>query len=484
MHMESVYDKYEIVIGLEVHTQLLTKSKAYCSDTNEFGAIPNTNIGPVSLGLPGTLPKANKTTIDFAIKLGLALESTITEQMHYDRKNYFYPDLPKGYQITQDRTPICTGGKLLIKNAEGEDKYVNITRVHMEEDAGKSIHDQDPYDTLVDLNRAGVPLLEIVSEPELKSSTEAYNYLTEVRKLVRYLDICDGNLEEGSMRCDANISVMLKGAITFGERCEVKNMNSIRNVQRAIDHEFKRQIDVIENGGAISMETRSFDAVSGTTSLMRSKEEAHDYRYFPEPDLQPLTLTTEYIESVNKIMPPLPNALFKKYTTEFSLSDYDALNLTESKDIALFFEEIIKETNNYKAAANWVMGSVKSYLNQNAIEINEFPLSAIKLVEIIKLVDEKLILNSTAEQRLFPALLANPNRTAQQLAEENDWLIKNDLDELEEIVKRILNNHPTEFERLKNGEKKLIGFFLGQIMKASKGAANPKTVTQVINKLI
>lgn len=484
MHMESIYDKYEIVIGLEVHTQLLTKSKAYCSDTNEFGAIPNTNIGPVSLGLPGTLPKANKTTIDFAIKLGLALESTITEQMHYDRKNYFYPDLPKGYQITQDRTPICTGGKLLIKNADGEDKYITITRVHMEEDAGKSIHDQDPYDTLVDLNRAGVPLLEIVSEPELKSSTEAYNYLTEVRKLVRYLDICDGNLEEGSMRCDANISVMLKGAATFGERCEVKNMNSIRNVQRAIDHEFKRQIDVIENGGAISMETRSFDAVSGTTSLMRSKEEAHDYRYFPEPDLQPLTLTKEYIKSVDKNMPPLPNALFKKYTTVYSLSAYDALNLTESKDIALFFEEIIKETHNYKAAANWVMGSVKSFLNQNAIEINEFPLSAIKLVEIIKLVDEKLILNSTAEQRLFPALLANPNRTAQQLAEENDWLIKNDLDELEEIVKRVLNNHSAEFERLKNGEKKLIGFFLGQIMKASKGAANPKTVTQVINKLI
>ena len=482
--MKSIYDKYEIVIGLEVHTQLLTKSKAYCSGTNEFGAIPNTNIGPVSLGLPGTLPKANKTTIDFGIKLGLALGSSITEVMHYDRKNYFYPDLPKGYQITQDRTPICTGGKMLIKTEEGIEKYINITRVHMEEDAGKSIHDQDPYDTLVDLNRAGVPLLEIVSEPEIKSSTEAYNFLIEVRKLVRYLDICDGNLEEGSMRCDANVSVMLKGSSKFGERCEVKNMNSIRNVQRAIDHEFKRQIDVIENGGVISMETRSFDAVSGTTALMRSKEEAHDYRYFPEPDLQPLSISKNYIASVKDNMPPLPNALFKKYTTEYSLSDYDALNLTESKDIALFFEEIIKGTKNYKAAANWVMGSVKSYLNQNAKEINEFPLSTEKLVEIIKLVDAKQILNSTAEQRLFPALLSDPNGSAKQLAEENGWLIKNDQDELEGIVKEVLNNHPVEFERLKSGEKKLIGFFLGQIMKASRGAANPKMVTQVINKLI
>jgi aspartyl-tRNA(Asn)/glutamyl-tRNA(Gln) amidotransferase subunit B len=482
--MDSVYDKYEAVIGLEVHTQLLTKSKAYCSDINEFGATPNTNIGPVSLGLPGTLPKANSYTVNYAIRLGLAIGAKITRKMHFDRKNYFYPDLPKGYQITQDRTPICTGGKVSIKTDDGTGKDIAITRIHMEEDAGKSIHDQDLYDTLVDLNRAGVPLLEIVSEPEIKTSKEAYNYLMEVRKLVRYLDICDGNLEEGSMRCDANISVMLKGAPEFGERCEVKNMNSMRNVQRAIDHEIIRQIDIIENGGHISMQTRSFDAVSGTTSLMRSKEEAHDYRYFPEPDLQPLQLSKEYIDEIEKNMPPLPNALLTKYKTEYALSDYDALNLTESKEIALFFEEITKSTDNYKAAANWVMGSVKSYLNQNAVEIGDFPLKADKIVEIIQLVDDQKIVNSTAEQRLFPAMLKNPLESAEKLSEQNGWLLQTDTNELGNLVTSVLEEHPDEFDRLKKGEKKLIGFFMGQIMKASKGSASPKEVTQIISEFI
>ena len=484
MSMGSVYDKYEAVIGLEVHTQLLTKSKAYCSDINEFGATPNTNIGPVSLGLPGTLPKANGHTINYAVKLGLAIGADITKKMHYDRKNYFYPDLPKGYQITQDRTPICTGGTVSIKTADGLNKEIAITRIHMEEDAGKSIHDQDLYDTLVDLNRAGVPLLEIVSEPEIRSSKEAYNYLMEIRKLVRYLDICDGNLEEGSMRCDANISVMLKGATEFGERCEVKNMNSMRNVQRAIDHEIKRQIDIIESGGEISMQTRSFDAVSGTTSLMRSKEEAHDYRYFPEPDLQPLKLSQEFIDSIEKKMPPLPNALFEKYTTEFALSEYDALNLTESKEIALYFEEITKSTVNYKAAANWVMGCVKSYLNQNAIEIVDFPLQANKIVEIIQLVDDGKIVNSTAEQRLFPAMIKNPLESAEKLSQQNGWLVQTDTNELANLVNSILASHPNELERLKKGENKLIGFFMGQIMKASKGSASPKEVTQIISEFI
>ncbi|MBL4704455.1 MAG: Asp-tRNA(Asn)/Glu-tRNA(Gln) amidotransferase subunit GatB, partial [Flavobacteriales bacterium] len=440
--MSSVYDKYEAVIGLEVHAQLLTKSKAYCSDVNEFGAVPNTNISPISLGHPGTLPKANKETIRFAVKLGLALGSDITENMNYDRKNYFYPDLPKGYQITQDKTPICWGGKVAIKKANGDDKIINITRVHLEEDAGKSIHDQDPFDTLVDLNRAGVPLVEIVTEPELKDSTEAYNYLTEVRKLVRYLGICDGNMEEGSMRCDANISVMLKGAEKFGERCEIKNMNSIRNVQRAIDHEITRQIDIVEAGGSISMETRSFDAVSGTTSLMRSKEEAHDYRYFPEPDLQPIRVTQAYIDVIKEQMPPLPHELFRKYTVELGLSDYDSLNLTDNKAIALYFEEIITKTNNYKAAANWMMGSVKSYLNQNALEIGDFPLTAHKVAEIIQLVDAQKIITSTAEQRLFPALIADPLASAESLAEKNGWIVKNDTNELEGIVKTILEDNP------------------------------------------
>jgi aspartyl-tRNA(Asn)/glutamyl-tRNA(Gln) amidotransferase subunit B len=318
--LSSIYDKYEAVIGLEIHAQLQTKTKAYSSDRNEYGATPNTNVSVITLGHPGTLPKYNKQGINFAIKMGIACESEITKDMIFDRKNYFYPDLPKGYQITQDKTPICTGGKIQIKTDEGKIKQVTLTRIHLEEDAGKSIHDLDPFNTLIDLNRAGVPLIEIVSEPEIKTSQEAYNYVTEVRKLVRYLDICDGNMEEGSLRCDANVSVMLKGSTTFGDRTEVKNMNSMRNVQRAIDFEIKRQIDLIEEGEKIVTETRSFNAANGSTFSMRSKEGANDYRFFPEPDLQPIQVTQEYVAMVKKQMPPLPNFLFNKYTKELGLS--------------------------------------------------------------------------------------------------------------------------------------------------------------------
>ena len=285
---EELQSKYEAVIGLEVHAQMLTKSKAYSNDINEYGSQPNTNVSSVSLAHPGTLPMMNKKTIEYAIRLGIAVDATIAENQYFARKNYFYPDLPKGYQITQDKTPICEGGAIIIKDDNGNEKSIGLTRIHMEEDAGKSIHDVDVFDTLVDLNRAGVPLLEIVSEPEIKSSQEAYNYITEVRKLVRYLDICDGNMEEGSLRCDANISVMLKGSKVFGTKVEVKNMNSIRNVQRAIEFEIERQIEAIENGETIAQETRSFDALKNVTISMRSKEAANDYRYFPEPDLQPI----------------------------------------------------------------------------------------------------------------------------------------------------------------------------------------------------
>ena len=287
----SIRDKYEVVIGLEVHAQMLTKTKAYSNDVNEYGSAPNSNISVVTLGHPGTLPVMNKKTIEFAIKLGLACDAHIAPAQHFARKNYFYPDLPKGYQITQDTTPICTGGSIVIRTDDGTEKSIGLTRIHMEEDAGKSIHDVDVYDTLVDLNRAGTPLLEIVSEPDMRSSMEAYHYLTEVRKLVRYLDICDGNMEEGSLRCDANVSVRLVGVSEFGTKVEVKNMNSIRNVQRAIEFEILRQIEVLESGGSLSQETRAFDALKGITISMRSKEAANDYRYFPEPDLPPITIT-------------------------------------------------------------------------------------------------------------------------------------------------------------------------------------------------
>ncbi len=479
-----IRDKYQAVIGLEVHAQMLTQSKAYSSDRNEFGATPNTNVSVVTLGHPGTLPRMNKKTIEFAIRLGLACDCTITEHQHFDRKNYFYPDLPKGYQITQDKTPICTGGKVIIKGTDGQEKAIGITRIHMEEDAGKSIHDVDVYDTLVDLNRAGVPLLEIVSEPDIRSSEEAYNYLTEVRKLVRYLDICDGNMEEGSLRCDANVSVMLKGSDTFGTKVEVKNMNSIRNVQKAIEFEISRQITALENGETLSQETRSFDALKGITISMRSKEAANDYRYFPEPDLLPLVVTQDQIDVVHSEMPPLPRELFLKYTNELGLSAYDAYNLTDSKDIALYYEDLIENTSNYKAAANWIMGDVKSYLNQNGLEIADFPLSTKTIASLIELIDSGKISTSIASQKLFPELLNSPDSTPLELAERLNLIQDSNEDSILGYIEEVIRQHPAEVERYRNGEKQLVGFFMGQLMKASKGKADPKAANQLMRQTL
>lgn len=481
---KSIRDKYEVVIGLEIHTQLLTQSKAYSNDANEYGAAPNTNVSVISLGHPGTLPRPNKKVIEYAVRLGLAVNANIAPTMHYARKNYFYPDLPKGYQITQDTTPICTGGHIFIKDENGEEKAVNLTRIHMEEDAGKSIHDVDPFDTLVDLNRAGVPLLEIVSEPDIRSSQEAYNYVTEVRKLVRYLDICDGNMEEGSLRCDANVSVRLKGSTTFGTKVEVKNMNSMRNVQRAIEFEVERQIQAVENGEPLFQETRSFDALKGITIAMRSKEAANDYRYFPEPDLLPLQVTESYIKSVKSKLPALPRDLFMKYTQELSLSEYDALVLTDNKGIALYFEQLIENTQNYKSAANWVMVEVKSYLNQMGIEIENFPVSAIRISEIIKLIEEGKISHSVASQRIFPELINTPNKTALQVAEEMNLLQESDESSIKGFIVEVMENNPGEVERYKNGEKQLVGFFMGQLMKVSKGKADPKAANKLMRELL
>jgi aspartyl-tRNA(Asn)/glutamyl-tRNA(Gln) amidotransferase subunit B len=481
---EEIRNKYQAVIGLEVHAQMLTKSKAYSSDANEYGATPNTNVSPITLGHPGTLPKMNKTTIEYAIKMGLACGCKIAENQYFARKNYFYPDLPKGYQITQDTTPICTGGGLTIKTKSGASKVVGLTRIHMEEDAGKSIHDIDPFNTLVDLNRAGVPLIEIVSEPEIADSDEAYSYVTEIRKLVRYLDICDGNMEEGSLRCDANISVMLKGAKEFGNKVEVKNMNSIRNVKNAIEYEITRQIIAIENGENISSETRNYDALNNITTAMRSKEAANDYRFFPEPDLQPIQVTEKTIEDLRKAMPPLPNALFKKYTEDYSLSAYDANNLIETKEIALYFESIVAHTKNYKSAANWVMGDIKSYLNTNAIRIADFPISGIRIAELIGLIDSNKISHNLASQKLFPQLLLEPEKSANQIAEEQNWIQDSNEDSISVYIAEIIAENPNEVERFRNGEKKLMGVFMGQLMKKSKGKADPKTASKLINEMI
>jgi len=482
--MENLRDKYEVVVGLEIHAQMLTKSKAYSSDMNEFGSHPNSNISVITLGHPGTLPVMNKKTIENAIRLGIACNSTISDFQFFARKNYFYPDLPKGYQITQDKTPICTGGHLIIKDESGNDKSIGITRIHMEEDAGKSIHDVDVYDTLVDLNRAGVPLLEIVSEPDIRSSQEAYNYVSEVRKIVRYLDICDGNMEEGSLRCDANISVRLKGAEAFGTKVEVKNMNSIRNVQRAIEFEIDRQIKAIENNEVISQETRSFDALKGITISMRSKEAANDYRYFPEPDLQPIFVSKEQINHVKSEMPQLPRDLYLKYTSEFGLSDYDANILVDSKYIAHYFEQIIQHTKNVKGAANFLIGEIKGYLNQRALEITEFEISPERIADLINLIDSGKVSYSVASSKVFPEMFLNQSLSALELATKLNVIQDSDEGKLKEYVSQVILMNPKEVERYCAGEKQLVGFFMGQLMKVSQGKADPKQSNALMLRML
>ncbi|MBL1232713.1 MAG: Asp-tRNA(Asn)/Glu-tRNA(Gln) amidotransferase subunit GatB [Vicingaceae bacterium] len=478
----SVYNKYQAVIGLEIHAQLSTKSKAYASDSATFGDLPNTNISPVTLGHPGTLPVLNEKNIEFAVKLGLAVGATIRENNEFARKNYFYADLPKGYQITQDKTPICTGGFITLFPNTAKEKKIEITRIHMEEDAGKSIHDQDPFNTLVDLNRAGVPLVEIVSEPQISSAEEAYEYVTQVRKLLRYLEICDGNMEEGSLRCDANVSVMLKGASKFGERTETKNMNSIRNVKRAIEHEIIRQIDVLENGGKIEMETRSFNAVDGTTFTMRSKEEAHDYRYFPEPDLQPVIVSQNYINDVKTTLPTLPNELYKVYTKEFGLSEYDANLIIESKPLGIYYNELTQYTKNYKAASNWLNGSIKSYLNENGITIENFVIKPAKIAALIQLIDDGKVSNTVASQHIFPIMVKQPELEPLAIAEQNNLIQESNDDDLSSYIEQVIENNPKEIERFRNGEQQLIGFLMGQLMKTSKGKADPKKANSLLRE--
>lgn len=484
MISEEIKSQYEAVIGLEVHAQMLTQTKAYSDDPNSYGARPNTNISAISLGHPGTLPKMNKKTIEFAIKLGLALDCSITEHQHFDRKNYFYPDLPKGYQITQNETPICHHGKIELKMEDGSVSKVGITRIHMEEDTGKSIHDVDVYDSLIDLNRAGTPLLEIVTEPDMRNADEAYVYLSEIRQLVRYLEISDGNMEEGNLRCDANVSIRKKGAKEFGRRVEVKNMNSMRNVQRAIDFEVNRHIEMIESGKEIPQETRTFDAVNMRTLSMRLKEADNDYRFFPEPDLQPLYVSKEQVAAIKAEMPTLPKDLFKKYTEKFNLSEYDASNIIASKPFASYFEEVIQYTKNYKAAANWMNGAVRSYLNKLGKAIEEFPVVPQRIAELIEQIDNGLVSNTVANQEIFPVLLKDKDSSIEKIAEELNLVQDSDEDSLTELIKEVIKQHPEEVERYKAGEKKLKGFFMGQIMKASGGKADPKSTNKLMSQFL
>ncbi len=477
--MESKYDKYEVIVGLEVHAQLSTKSKMYCGDSADFGASPNTQVSPLSLGHPGTLPMVNETAVEYAVKIGLATHSVIRHENQFARKNYFYADLPKGYQITQDKTPICTEGYIEF-DLNGEKKRVNLTRIHMEEDAGKSTHDIDPYFTLVDLNRAGVPLIEIVSEPDIRSGDEAMAYLNEVRKLVRYLDICDGNMEEGSMRCDANISVRLKGTTAYNPRSEVKNMNSMRNVKRAIEYEFIRQIDALEAGEKLTQETRGFDAVKGITLTQRSKEHAHDYRYFPEPDLPPVVLTDDYIASVKKQMPKLSAELKEEYMGVYGLPEYDARLLSDDKFTAEYYNLLIAATRNYKAAANWMLGPVKNYLNENGFEIQQFKVAPAQLVALIALIDEGKTNFSVASTKIFPVMVEQPEKSPLKIAEELNLLQSSDEGLIKGLVEEVIAKYPEKVAEYKSGKKGLLGMFVGEVMKASKGKADPKLANKLM----
>ncbi|OUU01957.1 MAG: Asp-tRNA(Asn)/Glu-tRNA(Gln) amidotransferase GatCAB subunit B [Bacteroidetes bacterium MED-G17] len=482
--MSNFKEKYELVAGLEVHIQLLTNSKAFSDDVVNYGDAPNTNISVVSLGYPGTLPVHNKNAVVMAIKLGLACRSDIREKNIYARKNYFYADLPKGYQITQHTTPICNGGKIEITLKDGTKKSIELTRIHMEEDAGKSIHDQDINHTLVDFNRAGTALLEMVTEPVFRSSDEAYAYLTEVRRLVRYLEISDGNMEEGSLRCDANISVRQIGASKLGTKVEVKNMNSISNVKKAIEFEFDRQCKLIELGEEVFSETRSFQASDGTTKGMRAKELVNDYRYFPEPDLPPLLVSKAFISEVKQEMPKLPNELFEEYTQELLLSDYDAKVLIDSKELSDYFQDLIQHTHNYKAACNWLTGDVKGYLKKEGIDIKYFQLVPEKLAALIKLVEDGLLSYSVAAQKIFPALVNNQGLDPKDFAESNNLIQNSDNQFLHNLIEEVLGQFPDKVAAYKSGKKGLMGLFVGQVMKKSQGKADPKETNKLLSEIL
>lgn len=468
------------MIGLEVHAQLSTRSKIYVSDSAVFGDAPNTQVSVITLAHPGTLPKLNKTVVEYAIKMGLACDSEISKWQIFDRKNYFYPDLPKGYQLTQDRTPICKGGHIAIRNRAGEETSIPLNRIHIEEDAGKSMHLDGQNESVLDFNRAGVALIEIVTEPAIRSSEDAGLLMAEIRKLVRYLEICDGNMEEGSLRCDANVSVRPVGSTTLGKKVEVKNMNSIRNIQRAIDYEIERQISEIEKGHSIISETRTFDVGSGKTFGMRAKEELNDYRYFPDPDLSPLVVSEAWLSSIRASMPELPKALFKKYVESYKIPEYDALVLTESRDVAAYFEEVCHFTSNYKAASNWVMGPVKSYLNEHAIEATVFPVKAQSIADLISMIDQGKISFSNASQRVFVDLLKNPSATAAEVATRLNLLQDSSADTIRPIVKEVIKEFPLKVEEYKNGKKGIITMFMGEVMKRSRGKADPKLANELL----
>jgi aspartyl-tRNA(Asn)/glutamyl-tRNA(Gln) amidotransferase subunit B len=480
--MASWNQNYEPVIGLEVHAQLLTESKAFCSCSTHFGAEPNSNVCPVCLGMPGVLPVLNQQVVDFVIRLGLAMHCTIASRSIFARKNYFYPDLPKGYQISQYEEPICTNGSVIIELEDGKRKSIGLTRIHMEEDAGKSIHDQDA-DTLVDVNRCGVPLAEIVSEPDLRSPREAYLYLTKIRQLVTYLGICDGNMEEGSLRCDANVSVRRKGETALGTKTEVKNLNSFRFVEKALEYEINRQIDLIETGGTVVQETLLWDSGQGVVVSMRSKEEAHDYRYFPDPDLVPVLVTDEWIQRAAQTLPEDPTARRDRFMSAYHLPRYDADVLTTERPLADYFESAVgslrsKTPDNCKLASNWTMGDVLRVVNTDKVDITRFPVKPEDLGDMINLIADGTISGKIAKD-VFEEMLKS-HEPPKAVVERKGLVQVSDTGAIEQIIDGILANNKGQVEQYLAGKTQVFGFLVGETMKATKGKANPKIVNELL----
>lgn len=469
---------WETVIGLEIHSQLSTKSKIFSGASTAFGAKPNTQACAVDLGYPGVLPVLNKEAVNMALSFGLAVNAKINQYSIFARKNYFYPDLPKGYQISQFELPIVGQGEIEIPLEDGQNKMVGITRAHLEEDAGKSIHDLYDDFTAIDLNRAGTPLLEIVSEPDMSSAKEAVTYAKKIHSLVQYIGICDGNMQEGSFRCDANVSIRKKGD-ELGTRAELKNINSFKFLEKAINLEVERQIDILEDGGSIVQETRLYDAVKNETRSMRFKEEANDYRYFPDPDLLPVAINDELLSQIKKSLPELPTEKKIRFINDFGLSEYDAENLTAQKDIADYFESMIAKGADVKLSANWVMGDLSASLNRNQIKIQDSPISAIELYKLITKISDNTISGKIAKD-VFKSMWEGKG-SVEEIIENQGLKQMTDIDALEGIIDEVINNNTLQVQQFKDGNSKLLGFFVGQVMKATNGKANPKQVNKILN---
>ena len=469
--------EFEPVIGLEVHAQLKTKTKIFCSCSTSFGAPPNTHTCPVCLGMPGVLPVLNKKVVEFTLRMAIATNCQIGLESRFARKNYFYPDLPKGYQISQYELPIAENGHIEIESNDHK-KRIGITRIHMEEDAGKLGHDPDRPLSMIDFNRTGVPLIEIVSNPDIRSPEEAGDYLRKLRSIVRYIGICDGNMEEGSFRCDANISIRPKGSETLGTRTELKNLNSFKHVEKALHFEIGRQKEILEDGSHVVQETRLWDPDKNRSTSMRSKEEAHDYRYFPDPDLLPLVIDEDWIDAVRKTLPELPDEKKRRFTIEYSLPSYDATFLTSSRELADYFEACVNKFPNPKQVSNWVMGSLLGLLNVEGKSINESPISPHNLASLLKLIDDGVISGKIAKT-VFDEM-AQTGKPPKEIVEEKGLVQVTDVSAIDEVVSSVLSRCPKEVEEYKNGKTKLLGFFVGQVMKETKGKANPKIVNEIL----